>query len=184
MAYSIIRQTSLPGVGEAVPKALYFIRTVQGGPVSVYITDTEGALHPCFDDAKTAQMIETSMAGFGEILVTANIASRNALVLTHNAIVLVEDASADTSVGPGSAFYFYMKTQNIFVLILAAGKGFRWSEISGGPMSTPAQIDESVSQTHTHVNKTVLDDLADKGRILQYKGKRIGTVSFDQLPEW
>ena len=50
-----------------------------------------------------------------------------------------------------------------------------WDSISGKPSSTPAAIDQAVTDDHTHSNKTVLDAITDTGTaqapVLQYGSK-------------
>lgn len=185
MAYSIIRRTSKPAVEDVVPKALYFIRAVQGGPVAIFMSDADGALHPCFDDAKVAAAIAQGTQSFGEMLVVANVDERDSLGLTHNAVVFVQNATGDPAISSGGAFYFFMKSAGVFVLLTKADSLHPlWSDITGRPTSSAAAIDAAVNKSHTHANVTVLDGLNDQAGKLYYKGSALKTVSFGQAPEW
>lgn len=48
-----------------------------------------------------------------------------------------------------------------------------WSEINNRPTSTPLQIDQSVSKTHEHINKQIIDQLEDADGNLLYRGNSL-----------
>ena len=188
MSYSLIRLSALPAAPDVVPKAMYFIRTNVAGPVEIFVSDANGVLHPCFDDEKVALAIETNTRAFGEMLVVPDIAARDALVHLRNAIVLVEQAQDDPEAGYGSAFYFYMKITDRYVLIrTGAGGGtgdMRWSSLIGGPVASPQAIDAAVLRSHDHANEALLRALDEANGRLTFNGEDISTVNFDQTPHW
>jgi hypothetical protein len=52
-----------------------------------------------------------------------------------------------------------------------------WSQLVNGPTSTPAQIDQAVTDSHTHTNKTELDKIGeDIDGYVTYDGTRVGTI--------
>lgn len=56
-----------------------------------------------------------------------------------------------------------------------------WASLADKPNSTVAQIDQAVQNTHTHENKTILDQLnEDASGSLTYKGKAVKT-QWDQV---
>lgn len=52
-----------------------------------------------------------------------------------------------------------------------------WDSITGKPSSTPAAIDQAVTDDHTHSNKAVIDEFTDTGTdqapVLNYKGNAL-----------
>lgn len=90
----------------------------------------------------------SNSAGFA-----ADIAARDALVLTKSSFVFVADASADPTVDAGAALYFYNQ-----------------------PAATYTKVAEYESLDVVIPNKAILEDLSDVGGKLMYKGIAIGTV--------
>jgi hypothetical protein len=86
-------------------------------------------------------------------------------------LVWVNDASADTTVTSGWAIYRKRVGTGIDYTELTGWTKVaeaesldvvvQWDNIQGKPSSTPAQIDQAVTDDHTHANKSALDDLAD-----------------------
>jgi hypothetical protein len=86
-------------------------------------------------------------------------------------LVWVNDATGDTSVTSGWAIYRKRVGVGIDYTQLAGwtkvaeSEGLdvvvQWDNIQGKPSSTPAQIDQAVTDDHTHSNKAALDLLAD-----------------------
>lgn len=91
-------------------------------------------------------------------------------------LVWVNDASADTTVGSGWAIYrkkvdtdpasldytqltSWTKVSEAEMLDVVV----TWDSISGKPSSTPAQIDQAVTDDHTHANKATLDLITVNG---------------------
>ena len=103
-------------------------------------------------------------------------------------VVMVLDASADPTVSTSSTWAIYRRKANTTVLTtldswqkIAEQESLdvvvQWDNIQGKPSSTPAQIDQAVTDDHTHTNKAVLDELADTGTaqapVLEYKGEAL-----------
>jgi hypothetical protein len=89
-------------------------------------------------------------------------------------LVMVTDASADTTVASGWAIYRKrVDTEPAsldYTKVNGADAGWQkiaesesidvtvqWDNISGKPSSTPAEIDQAVTDDHTHANKATLD---------------------------
>jgi hypothetical protein len=83
----------------------------------------------------------------------ANIAGRDALVLTKNSFVLVSDATGDATVTAGAALYFYNTGDSSFL-----------------------KIAEYESLDIVIPNKAILEQFSDVSGQLAYKGALVGTV--------
>ena len=83
----------------------------------------------------------------------ANIAARNALVMTKNSFVLVADATGDATVGSGAALYFYLTTDQSFM-----------------------KIAEYESMDLVIPNQDILEGLSVDSGVLLYNGEPLGTV--------
>lgn len=115
--------------------------------------------------------------------VVADITERDALDAANEPFyVLVLDASADSTVSSGAATYVWKpakggntgafhkisEQESMDVIV-------DWSNIQNKPNSTVAQIDQAVTDDHTHANKAVLDKLtydANNGGLL-YDGAEV-----------
>lgn len=167
--------TVLPGTLDA--NTFYFVEN--GTFAESYITDNEGNARSVGNSAMINALINDALAGWSgnasSLEIVADIAARDALVATLdvNAMILVIDASADTTVTSGSALYAY-GASNTTVYKLAEYESMdvvlQWSSIVGGPSSTPAQIDDAVSLRHNHANKSTLDKLGADADGLTYDG--------------
>jgi len=176
-AYRIFKETSLPGALQA--HSIYLIApAARPDFVEVYVTGaTSAVVKRVIDQAQVQSMIDTALSGMGGLSVVDNIAARNALNPTQNALVLVLDASADSTVTAGSATYVYRVSTTSWIKISETESMdlvFNWSGIQGGPSSTPAQIDSAVAASHSHANLTLLNDLSENAQEdLLYKGAPI-----------
>jgi len=151
---------TLPSSG-LTPKSFYFIEN--GDYAEGYLTDDSG----------NAKMIGNSVmiqqiagAGGNEVLLATDIAARDALTLTRNTLVLVQDASADGTVSSGSALYFYDNAGDTYYKVAefeSLDVQLTWANITGKPNSSPASIDQAVSDSHSHSNKAVLDGITASG---------------------
>ena len=124
----------------------------------------------------------------------ANIAALDATAVEEGQLVMVTDASADTTVASGWAIYRKRVDTDPASLDYTKVNGddagwqklaeaesidvvLQWANIQGKPNSTVAAIDQAVSHDHTHSNKAVIDELADTGTaqapVLEYKGNAI-----------
>jgi len=169
---------SLPGSLE--PDAFYYVEN--GSYAESYITNKAGVARGVGNSAMINALIDAAitdaLADYNALEIVADIAARDALALTRNALVLVIDASADATVDAGSALYAYNLATTNWTKVAeyeSMDIVIQWSAIQGRPSSSPAQIDSSVSQAHSHSNKAVLDDLTDNAGRLNYKGAAITT---------
>lgn len=176
-AYQIFKETSLPGTLQ--PHSIYLVApAARPDFVEIYVTGINSAtVKRVIDQAQVQAMIDTALSGMGGLSVVDNIAARNALTPTSNALVLVLDASADNTVTSGSATYVYRVSTSSWIKVSESESMdlvFNWSGIQGGPSSTPAQIDAAVSASHSHANLTLLNELSENvQQDLLYRGEPI-----------
>lgn len=165
--FQVHKVVELPASLEA--NSLYFVAPV-GKPdyVEIYVTDTSGSKAKRVlneDDIQSLIVSELgSFTGPTELEVFDTIADRDATTPDAVSYAYVVDASADATVESGGASYIYntkssewMKTSESESLDLVLD----WDNIQGKPSSTPAQIDQAVSQAHTHDNKEFLDKVGE-----------------------
>jgi hypothetical protein len=141
-----------------VANAFYFVEN--GNYAESYLTNNLGVAKMVGNSVMIDQKIANQLAGLSSLEVVDNIASRDALTLTSNKMVLVIDATGDTSVVSGSAMYAWQQSSTAFVKVSeyeSMDVIVSWGSISGRPTSSPASIDLAVTNSHTHTNKTSLD---------------------------
>ena len=151
----------LPGTLEA--DSIYF---VQNSTYSeTYLTDSAGNAKSVGNSSMIAAVanteISTRLAQHNLVEIVADITARNALASQNrNLVVMVLDATGDATVTAGAALYAFRNSDNSWTKV-AEYEGIdavvQWSNISGRPTSSAAQLDAAVTNSHTHSNKTVLD---------------------------
>jgi hypothetical protein len=163
--FSVYKVTSLPT--QLQPNSLYFV-SVSGNAalMEVYVTDNAGtAARHVVNSSEIQTMINNSLSAFHELIIVNDITARNALLpLTSIKYVYVKDATGDSTVKSGGATYLYDVSGSAWVKISEAESldvVFNWSSLSGGPSSTPSQIDSAVAASHSHGNKSYLDKVGE-----------------------
>ena len=174
--FAVSKVTSLPGV--LAPSTLYFVSDADNADLmKVYLSDSTGTT---VRHLPTKQEIDIAIAAAVSAASTmvrvATIAARDALTPAGNMLVLVTDASADTTVTAGAASYFWdgagwTKVTEFESLDVVQS----WANLQGKPTSSAAAIDTSVEQTHSHLNKSTLDLIEDNNGVLEYDGSPIAT---------
>lgn len=109
----------------------------------------------------------------------ADIAARDAMTLTKSTFVYVADATADETVTAGAAMYLYDHTNATWHKVTeyeSLDLVLNWENITGGPESSAADIDDAVAKRHSHDNMDVLDLLTAPDGKLQYNGVDVGGV--------
>lgn len=163
---------TLPGTLDA--DSFYFV--LNGTVCEGYVTNSAGLARGIFSTSLTNAAIDTKLAALNVLVKVADIAARNALTKTANMMILVVDATADTSVIAGAALYFYEHSTTSYSKVAeyeSMDVVTAWSSISGRPTSSPAQIDAAVTNSHTHTNKTTLDKLGEASGALTFDGAGI-----------
>lgn len=147
---------------------IYMVKSAQTGLMELYVTgaDATSPRHIINRD-EISTMITNSVSAATSMKFANDITGRNSLTLPGNSLVLVRNATGDTTVTSGAALYSYDADK-----VLTSGQtnadryskiaeyeslDLTWDSIIGGPESTAAQVDEAVAQRHTHANKVQLD---------------------------
>jgi hypothetical protein len=171
------KETALPAT--PVANAVYFITGADASLVDVFVTSTAGVARRVINKADIQAMITASIASSNELVIVADIAARDALVLTTSKYVFVKSAAGDTTVASGAATYLYDPAGTTpatkWIKVSEAESldvQFTWAALTGKPSATAAAIDAAVSASHTHANKTSLDKVGqDAGGNLTYSGQ-------------
>ncbi len=173
--------TTLPGTLEA--DSVYFVQN--GAYAETYITNASGTAksvgNSTMINALATAAANAAVAAMNTIEIVADIAARNTLTAAAatNKLVLVSDATGDSSVASGAALYVFNKTANTTTKIAeyeSMDVVLTWAAIQGKPTSAPSLIDDAVTKRHTHANKTVLDALGDTDGSLTYNGNNVSSV--------
>lgn len=173
--------SALPTTLEA--DAFYFIEN--GNYVESYITNSEGIARQIGNSLMINTLVAAALASWSgassQIIIVPDIPARDTLSATAetNLMVLVVDATGDATVESGSALYAYDFTATIWYKLSeyeSMDIAIAWSNISDGPNSSVAQIDDAVAKAHAHTNKAVLDKLSEDGGALLFDGDPISTT--------
>jgi len=148
--------------GTYAPNTLYFIGpTSSPGELQIILSSNDGTFaRHTITKAEVQNMITSAIQATNKIEYAADIAARNALTLTSNTMVYVNDATGDPTVLSGGALYFYKADTQTFIKVAeyeSMDVVINWNNIQGKPTSTPSGIDEAVANSHIHANKTQLD---------------------------
>lgn len=152
--------SALPGTLEA--DSFYFV--ANGTYAESYLTDSSGTAKLIGNSTMINELI-SAMSNI-KIERVADITARDAVSLTatDRGLYIVTDASADATVTSGAAMYFWdgtswtkqMEFESMDLVI-------DWADIQNKPTSTVAAIDQAVTDSHTHANKSVLDLITNAG---------------------
>lgn len=174
----IFRETALPGT--TVADAMYIIAPA-GTPnyIELYVTNSSNQIRRIINAADIAALISAAVAAATELTIVADIAARDALAPTAPRYVFVTNATADSTVASGGATYLFNPTGSVWIKVSEAESldvNVTWASITGKPTSTPAQIDAAVGASHSHTNKTQLDQIGQNaGGELTYNGVQVKT---------
>lgn len=180
----IHRVLVLPETLEA--HSLYIVKAQKFGFAELVFTDKDGEQQKVIDSIEVETMMAAMLAKSPSVEIVSDIASLNALELERRAIVYVVDASADESVGAGSALYSYEPETESYRLMFRDYKAdeniqVKWGNILGGPTASPEAIDIAVENSHTHGNADVLNELSEVDGVLQYKGKNVAGLIIKEV---
>lgn len=160
MYVQFFKVNSLPVSG--VPNAWYLV--LNGNYSETYVTDNTGVFKRVGNSLMINELITQALDGLNTTEVVNNITDRDNLTLSSNTLVYVIDATGDVTVNSGAALYIYKHSTTSFHKIAeyeSIDLSIDWVNISGKPTSTPTQIDQAVTNSHTHTNKTVLDNIQE-----------------------
>jgi len=152
--------TSLPTTKDA--DAFYAV--INGDNVDFYLTDQSGVEKSICTDVRINDLITAAISGQSAIEIVNDMTERNALTLSANALVLVLDASDDSTVDAGAATYAYRHSNTSWNKIAeheSQDVSIAWGNISGRPASSTADIDDAVNKKHSHTNLSSLEKIGE-----------------------
>lgn len=176
---SIERVIQLPE--QLASSTIYVVKGADSSIAELYFTSTDGQeLRHLINKDDINTLIASQISDFNNLLLTSDIPSRDALELSRNILVFVQDATGDTSVSSGAALYFFDASESDFIKVSqydTSGVVLEWSLIDNRPASSVEAIDDSVSKSHNHSNSDVLNLLGqNEDGDLTFNGKTIGTT--------
>lgn len=171
------KETALPAT--PVANAVYFITSTDPTLVDIYVTSSAGVARHVINKSEIQALITAAIQANNELIIVADIAARDALVLTVARYVLVKNASADPTVVSGAATYLFDPAGTTpatkWIKVSEAESldiQLTWAALIGKPSSTVAQIDAAVAATHSHANKASIDKIGqDAAGNLTYNGQ-------------
>lgn len=160
----IYKETALPTT--LVANAIYLVApTAKPNYVEMYVTSNDGAsVKRVIDETTIQSMIDATVSSMSTLSIVSNIAARNALNLTVNKLILVTDATGDSTVSTGAALYAYNVSTSTFVKVAeyeSMDVTLTWASIQNKPSSTVAAIDDAVTKAHSHSNMTQLNKVGE-----------------------
>lgn len=96
--------------------SIYYTPGADGELVVTVVGNTVTDIYSTRTDAQVLALVAANGLLSQEVIATPTIATRDALTLTTNALVMVGDATADPDVTTGGAFYFWDNTAQTFTL--------------------------------------------------------------------
>ena len=180
--YQVRKLTAVPNVPTTPNTVFYVAPAATPNYVEIYISNAVGdAIKRVINQADVQAMINAALNNVGKYQVVADIAARNALT-DKTSLVYVKNATGDSTVKSGGATYIYDSATSAWVKISEAESMdlvFSWASLQNKPTSSVTAIDAAVSNSHTHANKTQLDNISELNGLLSYKGKYVTTTIND-----
>lgn len=170
---NFFKVASLPAT--LIPDSFYFV--LNGNYAESYLTDSSGSPKMIGNTVMINDLITSALATVNQVEYAADYAAMTAATYPSNVTVFVADASADPTVTAGSAYYFIEQSSGTITKISefeSLDLVLDWANIINKPVSTVAQIDQAVTDSHTHANKTELDKIGeDANGCLTYDGNPV-----------
>lgn len=178
--FKVFKETALPGTLE--PHSIYFIAPASDTSLlEIYVTNAAGStpVRHVLNKAEVQAMIDASIGAANALQIVTDIAARDAIAPTEPTYVFVTDATGDPTVASGGATYLFNPTGSTWIKTSEAESmdvTVSWASITGKPSSSAAAIDGAVANSHTHANKTQLDQIGQNGAgELTYNGTQVKT---------
>lgn len=173
----ISKETAVPTGGGIEANTIYMV-SIDTNIMEIYMSNTAGdSLKRILNETDIQALIDASVSGISGVEVLDDITARDALTPTTNLEVFVLDASDDATVSSGGANYIYRLSDTTWYKQSEAESMdlvINWSSIVGAPTSTPNQIDQAVTNSHIHTNKTQLDLIGqDVDGDITYNGSKV-----------
>lgn len=185
MAQSILnveKLTSVPSL-PTTPNTVFLVApTDKPDFMELYVSNRDGTkLKRHINEADIKALITTTMTAGSKYKIVDNIEKRDELS-DKTTSVFVKDASGDSTVKAGGAFYIYDTDATKWIKISEAESldiNLSWDSIDGKPNVTASQIEDAVGKSHTHANATQLNKINEEDGKLTYDGKLVGGTITD-----
>lgn len=170
----IYKETALPS--DLQSNSIYLVAPSSNGDyLEIYVTGNDAKnVRRTINKADVETMLHANSGNANELLSVENITERNELSLDKNALVLVKDATADSTVTKGAATYFYDNTKKDWTKVSefeSMDLTLTWDSIEGKPNVSVSDLENAVKNTHSHANKTELNKIGqDSEGNLTYGG--------------
>jgi len=181
MATIAIRRVSAMPV-TPLASTIYLVEGAGANDLDIFVTNIDATVTRTTPTrAEIASLISSQVASISDnATLYADIATRDAATPTANQLALVVDATADANVDAGAATYIYDQANTTWIKISEAESldvSVAYSDLTGAPSSSTADIDDAVAKKHDHANKAVIDGITESvGGLLTYAGHELGTV--------
>ena len=180
--YQVRKLTAVPTVPTTPNTVFYVAPAATPNYVEIYVSNAAGdAIKRVINQADVQAMINASISDVGKYKVVADIAARNALA-DKTSLVYVKNATGDSTVKSGGATYIYDSAISAWIKTSEAESMdlvFSWANLQDKPNSSVVSIDTAVLNSHTHSNKTQLDNINQTNGLLTYNGKLVTTTIND-----
>jgi hypothetical protein len=165
--------TALPEILNA--STLYLLDNGVDGGLSVHMTGKGGVkIRSTMNAVEIKSLIKRYNTSMLRIVPT--IFERDAATWDTSGFILVLDATSDPTVKSGAALYAYdVQAESFYKLSEYESMDLTWASIKDRPTSTVTEIDDAVSNAHSHENIAVLNGLAAVDT-LTYKDKPVLTL--------
>lgn len=187
----IQRVNALPPAGERIASTMYIVKSASDPDIAeIHFTNNDAsATYRVVDRNDIRSMVQAVAGSTNAYEIVANIAARNALqaLLTRNTMVLVIDATADSTVSVGTAMYVWSQSGQTWSKLTefeSLDVELRWENIIGRPNVTAAQLEDAVAKAHSHTNLPVLEKFTEVGGELRYAGDTIGGNASLTKADW
>lgn len=171
--FKIFKETVVPT--SWLPNSVYYIKTAGSTHMEIYTTSSNGTPQRIINEADITAMIASGIQASNTLKIVATIAELVALNPTVTTAAYVTDATGDNTVASGGAYYLYNTVTSAWIKTGEAESMdvvINWAAIQNKPASTVAQIDQAVTDSHTHANKTSLDKIGQNANgHLTYDGQ-------------
>ena len=178
--FKVFKETALPGTLQ--PHSIYFIAPASDANLlEIFVTNAAGStpVRHVLNKTEVQAMIDASIGAANALEIVADIPARNALTPTTPIYVYVTNATGDATVSSGGATYLFNPTGSTWIKTSESESmdvTVSWASITGRPSSSAAAIDAAVANSHTHANKTQLDQIGQNGAgELTYNGTQVKT---------
>jgi hypothetical protein len=158
----VFKETAVPTTW--VADSVYFIQASTSSYMEIYTTSNTAIPKRLINETDISSLIAAGITASKELKIVADISERNALNPTSTIAVYVIDATGDITVLSGGAYYLYNPTGSFWIKTAEAESldvVLSWESIEGRPVSTATEIDSAVANSHTHSNKTQLDNISE-----------------------